>query len=34
MQAEAVYGLTELHREAVKAARLVANLGCFALLYL
>jgi len=26
---EAVYGLTELHREDVKAARLVANPGCY-----
>ena len=26
---EAVYGLTELHREEVKSARLVANPGCF-----
>ncbi len=26
---EAVYGLTELHREEVKAARLVANPGCY-----
>jgi N-acetyl-gamma-glutamyl-phosphate reductase len=27
--AEAVYGLPELHREAVRAARLVANPGCY-----
>lgn len=27
--AEAVYGLPELHREAIKTARLVANPGCF-----
>jgi len=27
--AEAVYGLTELHREAVRGARLVANPGCY-----
>jgi len=26
---EAVYGLPELHREAIKAARLVANPGCY-----
>ena len=26
---EAVYGLTELHREDLKAARLVANPGCY-----
>ena len=26
---EAVYGLTELHREEVKSARLVANPGCY-----
>lgn len=26
---EAVYGLTELHREDIKAARLVANPGCY-----
>jgi len=26
---EAVYGLTELHREEIKAARLVANPGCY-----
>ena len=29
LQAEAVYGLTELAREAVKGARLVANPGCY-----
>lgn len=29
LQKEAVYGLTELHREAVKSARLVANPGCY-----
>lgn len=29
LQKEAVYGLTELKREAVKAARLVANPGCY-----
>jgi N-acetyl-gamma-glutamyl-phosphate reductase len=29
LQDEAVYGLTELNREAVKAARLVANPGCY-----
>jgi N-acetyl-gamma-glutamyl-phosphate reductase len=28
LQGEAVYGLTELNREAVRAARLVANPGC------
>jgi N-acetyl-gamma-glutamyl-phosphate reductase len=27
--AEAVYGLTELHRQAVRSARLVANPGCY-----
>jgi N-acetyl-gamma-glutamyl-phosphate reductase len=27
--AEAVYGLTELHREAIRSARLVANPGCY-----
>jgi len=27
--AEAVYGLPELHREAIRAARLVANPGCY-----
>ncbi|HYM90980.1 MAG TPA: N-acetyl-gamma-glutamyl-phosphate reductase [bacterium] len=27
--AEAVYGLPELHREAIRSARLVANPGCF-----
>lgn len=29
LQAEAVYGLTELARDAVKGARLVANPGCY-----
>lgn len=29
LQATAVYGLTELHRDAVKGARLVANPGCY-----
>ncbi len=29
LQAEAVYGITELFREAVRAARLVANPGCY-----
>lgn len=29
LQAEAVYGLTELHRTAVRGARLVANPGCY-----
>ena len=29
LQKEAVYGLTELNREAVKQARLVANPGCY-----
>ena len=29
LQKEAVYGLTELHREEVKKARLVANPGCY-----
>ncbi|KAI7844703.1 hypothetical protein COHA_001791 [Chlorella ohadii] len=29
LQKEAVYGLTELHREAVKQARIVANPGCY-----
>lgn len=29
LQKEAVYGLTELHREAVSGARLVANPGCY-----
>jgi len=29
LQKEAVYGLTELHREAIKNARLVANPGCY-----
>ncbi len=29
LQAEAVYGLTEIHRAAIAKARLVANPGCF-----
>lgn len=29
LQKEAVYGLTELHREEVRSARLVANPGCY-----
>jgi N-acetyl-gamma-glutamylphosphate reductase len=29
MQKEAVYGLTEIYREEVRAARLVANPGCY-----
>ncbi len=29
LQKEAVYGLTELHRDAIKKARLVANPGCY-----
>ena len=29
LQEEAVYGLTELNREAVRSARLVANPGCY-----
>jgi N-acetyl-gamma-glutamyl-phosphate reductase len=29
MQKEAVYGLTELLRDEVKSARLVANPGCY-----
>ncbi len=29
LQGEAVYGLSEVHRERVKGARLVANPGCF-----
>ena len=29
LQKEAVYGLTELHRDEVKKARLVANPGCY-----
>ncbi|CAI7808085.1 unnamed protein product [Closterium sp. NIES-54] len=29
LQEEAVYGLTEIYRDAVKAARLVANPGCY-----
>jgi len=28
---ESVYGLTELHREAIKSARIVGNPGCFAM---
>jgi N-acetyl-gamma-glutamyl-phosphate reductase len=30
LQAEAVYGCPELHRDAIKSARLVANPGCYA----
>jgi len=30
MQAEAVYGMPELHREAIRGAGLVANPGCYA----
>jgi N-acetyl-gamma-glutamyl-phosphate reductase len=30
LQAEAIYGCPELHRDAIKAARLVANPGCYA----
>ena len=30
LQAEAVYGCPELHRDAIKKARLVANPGCYA----
>lgn len=30
LQAEAVYGCPELHRDAIKLARLVANPGCYA----
>lgn len=30
LQAEAVYGCPELHRDAIKRARLVANPGCYA----
>ncbi len=30
LQAEAVYGCPELHRDTIKAARLVANPGCYA----
>ena len=30
LQAEAVYGCPELHREQIRAARLVANPGCYA----
>ena len=30
VQAQAVYGLPELHREAIRSARLVANPGCYA----
>jgi len=29
LQGEAVYGLVEIHRERIKAARLVANPGCY-----
>jgi len=29
LQREAVYGLVEVHREAIKSARLVANPGCY-----
>lgn len=29
LQKEAVYGLTELHRDAIRSARLVANPGCY-----
>ena len=29
LQKEAVYGLTEIYREQVKSARLVANPGCY-----
>jgi N-acetyl-gamma-glutamyl-phosphate reductase len=29
LQQEAVYGLTEVHREAIKRARLIANPGCY-----
>ena len=29
LSAEAVYGLCEINREAVKKARLVANPGCY-----
>ena len=29
MQKEAVYGLTEIYREEVRNARLVANPGCY-----
>src|SRR3984885_6715404 len=29
LQREAVYGLTEIHRQKIKAARLVANPGCY-----
>lgn len=29
LQGEAVYGLVEIHREKIRAARLVANPGCF-----
>ena len=29
LQKEAVYGLTELNREAIRGARLVANPGCY-----
>ena len=30
IQSQAVYGLPELHREAIRSARLVANPGCYA----
>jgi len=29
LQKEVVYGLTELHREKIKSARIVANQGCY-----
>jgi N-acetyl-gamma-glutamyl-phosphate reductase len=29
LQSEAVYGLTEIHRDKIKSARLVANPGCY-----
>ena len=29
LQKEAVYGLTELHRDQIRSARLVANPGCY-----
>ncbi len=29
LQAEAIYGLTEIYRDAIKGARLVANPGCY-----
>lgn len=28
-QKEAIYGLTEIHREEIRKARLVANPGCY-----